>query len=86
MIQLQQKNKELISRFVEKKNRVTRFNDHAKGLQEEFRRIDSEAKSQRNFDVEHFKSIFPKFLTTLKNVDPGSVKFCSPGRVALCQC
>ena len=74
MIQLQQKNKELISRLVDKKNRVKRFKDHVKGLQEEFRRLDSEAKSQRNFDLEHFKSIFQKFLTTLKNLDPESMK------------
>ena len=74
MIQLQQKNKELVARLMEKKNRVKRFKDHIKGLQEEFRRLDSEAKSQKNFDVEHFKSIFQKFLVTLKNLDPESMK------------
>ena len=74
IIQLEKKNKELFERLVEKKSRVKRLKDLAKGLQEEFRRLDVEAKSQKNFDLEGFRGIFQKFLNGLKNVDSESMK------------
>ena len=74
IIELQRKNQEIIENLLDKKNRVKRLKDHVKGLQEEFRRLDAEAKSQKNFDLGNFRLIFQKFLNSLKNVDSESMK------------
>jgi chromosome segregation ATPase len=64
----------LQTRLVEKKSRLKMFKGHIRALQEEIRRLDQELKAMKSLDLEHFKSIFQKFVGSLKTVDSESLK------------
>lgn len=62
------------ARLTEKKQRIKVFKGHIKSLQEEIRKLDSQLKSQKTFDIEYLKITIQKFVENLKNLDGESLK------------